>query len=193
LKITDYLNYVKSPIAIIQNLGNVTGMKYRLYALAISQAAHIAVTSYKKSLFKTFEWVSAIALPPLIPIGWIHEDHRMISLEELPYIDRPETDLTIETAPVEYASSWYLPVQDHHYVDTMRETFSAIGISDSGLFAPFSGLFAAVSDMKNQPPALDRQLTINDLRLLHLEITYREPHSWWNHMMYSVMEERHLR
>ncbi len=168
-------------------------MKYRLYALAISQAAHIAVTSYKKSLFKTFECVSAIALPPLIPIGWIHEDHRMISLEELPYIDRQETDLTIETAPAEYASSWYLPVQDRNYLEAIRETFRSMGLSDPGLFEPFPGLFTAASDMKNRPPALDRQLIINDLRLLHLEITYREPHSWWSHMMYSVMEERHLR
>ncbi len=77
-----------------------------LLAATLSESAELALYRYRRELFRSHGLVSALALPPLVPLAW--RDNRPIA-DQVPYIAAPEGDGVLRsTCPKLVDGAWFL-------------------------------------------------------------------------------------
>ncbi len=77
-----------------------------LLAATLSESAELALYRYRRELFRSHGLVSALALPPLVPLAW--RDNRPIA-DQVPYIAAPEGDGVFRsTRPKMIDGAWFL-------------------------------------------------------------------------------------
>lgn len=163
-------------------------MKYYLYAVTLPQAAHLAITTYKKTLFKTFGAVSALALPPLIPLGWSSTPERIAHLHRLP---RPQNCVVPPVSPRRFQSGWFLPVEPADSFQQLRQLLP--NDTESALFPARGELFLSAVDPVLEGPLPENQdmLCLDDFRLKVFALTCSSE-IWYEDIYYSVIDELHL-
>jgi hypothetical protein len=187
LKIADYQFYVKSPLAIIGNFGKSVPMKIYLYAVKLPQAATLAITSYKRSLFKTRGCVSALAALPLIPLAWTQSFHRLPDA-----IPVPESWEVFDSQPAAIDGAWYLRCAPETEIESLKRKLAFPDLIP-GLFPLSPGIHIASSHDLVHPPKYTGFERIDDIRLCVYEVFYTDPSLWFEDVMFRSVEQKHLR
>lgn len=187
LKIADYQFYVKSPLAIIGNFGKSVPMKIYLYAVKLPQAVTLAITSYKRSLFKTRGCISALAVLPLIPLAWTRSSHRLPDA-----IPAPGVWEITDSEPAACSEAWYLRCAPETEIESLKRTLAFPDLIP-GLF-PFSpGIHIASSHDLVHPPKYTGFGRIDDIRLWVYEVSCTDPSRWYEDVMFRSVDQKHLR
>lgn len=163
-------------------------MKYYLYAITLPQAPHLAITAYKKTLFKTYGAVSSLTLPPLIPLGWSSKPNCLASFHQLP---RPQNCVIPAKSPKIIQNGWFLPVEPADSFHQLKQLLPHE--SQSALFPDREELFIAVHEpsLPDPLPQCSDILSLDDFRLKVFALTCA-PENWYKDVFYSVIEEIHL-
>jgi len=173
-----------------------------LVAVTLSEHASLRITDYRKKVFREFGAVSALALPPIIPLAWFKG--RPI-VDNVPYIKRPEGVIPLGPA-VRKADALFLSIPQTSSLQIVlgwQKLFSPGGNKDDDgpmLFPVYPGIYicsdnsADNSNNKMKLPAdPDREkLTINDFRLTCFMIEYDAEKSWWEDLFYSQLWSKRI-
>ena len=158
-------------------------MNILLHALTLSQSAHLALTSYKRTLYRESDCISAIALPPLIPLSWAPSE----SGSAPPYITPLTEPLVTGTIPLRMGDSWYLPT------DWTVKAEGGDPHSIQGLFTIYPGIYLCAAEEGFIPSPLEQPCRVTDLWLAAFRLTVRETVSWWEDLFVSTLSSRHIR
>ncbi|MGM0431720.1 MAG: hypothetical protein ACQEQU_03295 [Spirochaetota bacterium] len=163
-------------------------MKHYLYAITLPQAPHLAITAYKKMLFKTFGAVSALALPPLIPLGWSSKAERIASLPPLP---KPQNCVIPSGSPKKFQNGWFLSVEPAGSFHQLKQLIP--NEPQSALFPDREALFIAADEpsLSGLLPQSPNILSLDDFRLKVFALTCNSE-VWYKDIFYSVIDEVHL-
>ncbi len=169
-------------------------MKLQLYALTLPQPARLPVCAYHTSLLASYQWVSGLSLPPLIPLGWHASEGQQITIGQLPRIPSPPISIDTLQSPVRYRDCWYLPLADSTYTAALQGLLLDEDISDEGLFPPFDGIFLTAEghDTPGQLSPFREPLHIRDVHLIRAEITTGQRDLWWEDTFVTISEDVHL-
>lgn len=187
LKIADYQLYVKSPLAIIGNFGKSVPMKIYLYAVKLPQAVTLAITSYKRSLFKTRGCVSALAVPALITLAWTQTYHRLPDTFELPGVWE-----IADLQPAAYEHEWYLQCTPVAGIESLKQTL-VLPDPVPGLFPLYPGIHVASAHELSEPPLYSGPVRIDDFRINVYEVSCSDPSLWYEDVFFRSVEQKHLR
>jgi hypothetical protein len=161
-------------------------MKRYLYTVTLPEALSLAITSYKRSLFKTQMCVSALAVPPLIPVAWTADPYPIPG-----DIITPSKWIIDSGKPREYGGAWYIMCDSHGQFSEISTAFDRFN-QVSGLFAPYCGIFAASASEAHELPVPEVPSRIEDFRLGLYEFTFNDPQSWYEDLLISLIDQRHL-
>ncbi len=161
-------------------------MEILLHALTVSQSAHLALTAYKRKLYKAYDCVSAMAFPPLIPLYWSSSDSPLPK----PYITAFKQGMAINREPILNSNSWYLPLEEPGLIRSVQNSMPE---TISGLFPISEGIYIGEKEETTELIPLDSPCRISDLWITTMRITVSSEISWWEDLFISTLEEHHLR
>jgi hypothetical protein len=176
-----------------------------LVAVTLSEYASLRITDYRKKVFREFGAVSALALPPIIPLAWFKG--RPI-VDNVPYVKRPDVVIPIGPAVrVEKADALFLSIPETPALQIVlgwQKLFSPGGNKDddgSMLFPVYPGIYIcsdSTADNSNvkiklpDDPDLEK-LTINDFRLTCFMLEYQSEKIWWEDLFYSQLWSKRIK
>lgn len=160
-------------------------MVYQLYALTLPQEASLRLTEYRRALFARGENTSTLIFEPIIPLAFSQQP---LPAKELGYLELPEKRWSIGAVSYEQEGSSYLPIEPS--IEVLFPEGITAGTQRS-LFPISRGIYlgTGLSDL----PAFDTGLTFSELWLATYRIQVPDPRTWWTHIVYTQLEQRHLK
>ncbi len=165
-----------------------------LVAVTLSEYASLKITDYRKKVFRKFGNVSALALPPLIPLAWFHG--RPIA-DNVPYLKGPEEAFSVGSAARE-ADALFLSIQPASALAMVVNWQKLFPFNDepetSRLFPVHPGIYICSDDTINlsADPALEN-LTINDFRLTCFVLEHAAEKIWYEDLFYSQLWSKRVK
>ncbi len=171
-----------------------------LIGVGLSESAELAVSSFRRKLFQAAGYVSALALPPLIPLAWREQ---MPQAECLPFLDAAGAESTgFSSIPVLVDNAWFLGLKPETEAVMLRwrQLFSSAA---EGWFPTTAGVFLcmeeAVSDSSaGQLSSPGREVfsgrcRLNDFRLECYRLSSSSFPLWWQDLYECREWSKHLR
>jgi len=174
-----------------------------LVAVTLSEHASLKITDFRKKVFRELGAVSALALPPVIPLAWFPERPLV---DNVPYIKSP--DVVIRVGPaVRKADVLFLSIPQTPALQVVLDWQKLFGhdeIKDdkrSMLFPVYPGIYICSdntvddSNDKNKLPVNPKmeKLTINDFRLTCFMLEYQSEKIWWEDLFYSQLWSKRVK
>ncbi len=165
-----------------------------LVAVTLSEHASLKITDYRKKVFREFGAVSALALPPLIPLAWFYG--RPIA-ENVPYLKGSEGAFSVGPA-VREADALFLPILPDSALTKVlnwQKLFPSNKHPDISLLFPvYPGIYICSDKTFNlsTDSALEN-LTINDFRLTCFILEYSSEKKWWEDLFYSQLWSKRVK
>ncbi|NQT57758.1 MAG: hypothetical protein HQ557_02125 [Bacteroidetes bacterium] len=174
-----------------------------LVAVTLSEHASLKITDYRKKVFRKFGTVSALALPPIIPLAWFQG--RPI-VDNVPYIKSPGAVIPIGPA-VQDTDAFFLSIPQKPALQVVldwQKLFADDGQSNddtSILFPVYPGIYICSdnkvdeSSEKIELPADPdmEKLTINDFRITCFLLEYHAEKIWWEDLFYSQLWSKRVK
>ncbi|MCK5157399.1 MAG: hypothetical protein KAQ69_13305 [Spirochaetales bacterium] len=169
-----------------------------LIAVTLSEHASLKITSYRKKIFREFGYVSALALPPLIPLAWFQDRP---NLETVPFVEKPGI-ISINSIVKDKSAfflSFPLPSAQQVVLD-WQALFSGNGNgANPGLFPLHPGIYICSHDSTNPAekadlpiePAIEK-LEINDFRISCFMIEFKSAGTWWEDLFYAQLWSKRI-
>lgn len=169
-----------------------------LIAVTLSEHASLKITDYRKKVFRELGAVSALALPPVIPLAWFQERPLV---DNVPYIKSPDVVIPIGPAvQVEKVDAWFLSIPQTPALQIVLEwqkLFSPGGNIDdeeSMLFPIYPGIYISSDNAISLTTNPDMEkLTINDFRLTCFMLEYQSKKIWWEDLFYSQLWSKRVK
>jgi hypothetical protein len=167
-----------------------------LVAVTLSEHASLKITHYRKKVFREFGSVSALALPPLIPLAWFQG--RPI-VDTMPYIKKGAGVIPVGPA-IQKADALFLSIPETSALQAVldwQKLFVPDGkIVDDGsmLFPVYPGIYICSDNSISLPadPEIEK-LTINDFRLTCFLLEFTSEKIWWEDLFYSQLWSKRIK
>lgn len=157
-----------------------------LIALTLQESVSLKIYRERRSLFRERGWTSALALPPLIPLGWYKK--RPIE-DEVPYLSPPDRPLETGRTAAIHRGNLFLPCTS----EIFKSRYSLSGDAE-GWFAPYQGIFLSAEESScDQLPEMQPG-TIGDIRLACFSLTSKTSETqWWKDLLQELLWSKHIR
>lgn len=157
-----------------------------LIALTLQESVSLKIYRERRSLFRERGWTSALALPPLIPLGWYKK--RPIE-DEVPYLTPPDRPIGTGRTAVIHKGNLFLPCES----EILKSWHSLFGDTE-GWFAPYQGIFLAAAESSGDLLPEMNLGTLDDIRLACFSLTSKTSETqWWKDLLQALIWSKHIR